>query len=602
MKIIHEIINRGKGSYGSGQSQLTRDQLLRIYDETKSISSLILTTNGTSGAATYSSATKTLNIPVYTQSAADGFVPYVGAIANLNLGSNQLIADAVQLSLLPVSPLAPGKLRWNADFGTLDIGMGYTNVVQQVGMDTYYPPIKNQTGSTIAKGTVVMSVGTLGASGRILVAPAVANGTVESRFMLGVAASDMINGADGLAIWFGEMKGFNTVSKAPAGETWINGDVLWINPAIPGGLTKNEPLAPNLKVSIAQVLHAATNGIIVIRPSLGSRLTDLHDVNAFTPATNDLISYDGTKWVNRTLSQLGVLAGTGVSGRVAYWAGTNTLGSSANFTFNGSLLNLTASNPIFRIGTTDNTSNLFFRNVFNEDAAAISMNTPSAELSITTAVSNMDIRIQPHGTGKVKLPNVPTGTGDVLMRDGSNNIVRGPVLQKVFVVPNTSIIGTTPNVTTAGTYVYSYPVASSGYSSVADLPTGTLMEFEFGMEVNCTVVGNPGDMALTIGLRIGTYLFYGGIQSLLVSTTTVRTLHTTRVSFIKTGATTFSSEINQKARRDSGPSYDRDRTIVSDPLFTGVTGPNVNIELVFGQSSANNFLRINHGFLRIVLP
>jgi hypothetical protein len=324
MKIIHEIINRGKGSYGSGEEQLTREQLLRIYDETKSISSLILTTNGTSGAATYNSATRTLNIPVYTQSAVDGFVPYTGATANLNLGANQLIADAIQLSLLPVSPTAPGKLRWNADSGTLDIGMGYTDVVQQVGMDTYYPPIKNQTGSTIAKGTVVMSVGTLGASGRILVAPAVANGTIASRFMLGIAASDMINGADGLAIWFGEMKGFNTVSKAPAGETWVNGDVLWINPAIPGGLTKNEPLAPNLKVSIAQVLHAATNGIIVIRPSLGSRLTDLHDVNAFTPATNDLISYDGVKWVNRTLAQLNIPTGTGVAGQVAFWSGTGT--------------------------------------------------------------------------------------------------------------------------------------------------------------------------------------------------------------------------------------------------------------------------------------
>jgi hypothetical protein len=306
MKIIHEIINRGKGSYGEGEEQLTRNQLLRIYDEATSVSSLILTTNGTSGAATYNSATKTLNIPVYTQSAVDGFVPYTGAISNLNLSTNQLITDAVQLSLLPVSPIAPGKLKWNNDFGTLDIGMGYTDLVQKVGMDTYYPPVKNQTGSTITKGTVLMSVGTVGASGRILVAPAVANGTIPSRFMLGIAASDIINGADGLAIWFGEMKGFNTVSMAPPGETWVNGDVLWINPAIPGKLTKTEPFAPNLKVSIAQVLHAATNGIIVIRPSLGSRLTDLHDVNAFTPSNGDLISRVGDRWESMSLSSLGI--------------------------------------------------------------------------------------------------------------------------------------------------------------------------------------------------------------------------------------------------------------------------------------------------------
>jgi hypothetical protein len=64
---------------------------------------------------------------------------------------------------------------------------------------------------------------------------------------------------------------------------------------------------------------------------------------------------------------------------------------------------------------------------------------------------------------------------------------------------------------------------------------------------------------------------------------------------------TFSTQINQKARRDSGPSYDRDRTNFGAPL-TGLSGSNVTVGLVFGQTNADNYLKINHGFLKITLP
>jgi hypothetical protein len=344
MKIIHELINKGKGTYGTGQSQITRDNLLRIYDEQGGLTSLSLTTVGTSGPATYNPSTQTLNVPNYTQQFQDldGFVPYLGAIANVNLGSNQLITDATQFNLAPVATTlpAPGKLKWNVDTGTLDLGMGYTDVVQQVGMDTFYPPAKNQTGTLITKGTAVMAVGTLGASGRILIAPAIADGSVRSKYMLGIVPQDIANGADGVVMWFGELRGFNTITKAPAGETWADGDVLWLNPAIPGGLTKNEPQAPNIKVSVAFIIHAASNGVIMIRPSLGSRLTDLHDVDAFSPANKDLIYFNSGSghWDNTSLGSL--IGGTSSQ----FLKGDGTLDSNTYITpsYTGSL-NITGS-------------------------------------------------------------------------------------------------------------------------------------------------------------------------------------------------------------------------------------------------------------------
>jgi hypothetical protein len=350
MKIIHEIINRGKGSYGAGENQLTRNELLRIYDETRSITSLILTTNGTSGPATYNLGTGVLNIPNYTQEAISGFVPYAGATANVNLGNKQLITDAVQFNLLPTALDAVGKMKWNTDAGTMDIGMGYLGVTQQIGMEIYYPPVKNQTGSTIANGTVVMAVGTLGASGRISIAPAIADGSVPSRFMLGITAHELANGADGVVTWFGLIRGFNTNTKAPAGETWVDGDVLWINPAVPGGLTKTEPAAPNIKVSIAFIVHAGNNGVIMVRPSLGMRLTDLHDVNAFTPATNDLLYYDGTKWANRDFTQLNIPIGTGTTNFIPKFTSPGTIGDSQIFDNGTTVLIGTTSTPSSVVG------------------------------------------------------------------------------------------------------------------------------------------------------------------------------------------------------------------------------------------------------------
>jgi hypothetical protein len=92
--------------------------------------------------------------------------------------------------------------------------------------------------------------------------------------------------------------------------------------------------------------------------------------------------------------------------------------------FKTSLVSLLGSNPVLRVRTTDNTSIVNFANAFNEDAAGIEMSSPANELAIVTRVSNKDIRIQPNGTGKIKLPNVPSGIGDVLGRDASNNLVR----------------------------------------------------------------------------------------------------------------------------------------------------------------------------------
>ena len=232
-------------------------------------------------------------------------VPYVGATQDVDLGNHKLTLDSILFNDVAIAAV-PRKLSWNQDRYTLDLGMGIGGSVQQIGMETYYTPVKNQTGTLIPDGTFVMSVGAVGNSGRIKIAPAITDGSVDSKYMLGVTTHDIATGDDGLVTWFGEIRGFNTNTKAPVGETWVDGTVLWNNPAVAGGFTSIEPQSPNLKIPVAIVVSAGNNGIIFVRPRLGMRLTDLHDVDAFSPSNKYIISYDTAlgHWNAKSLGDL----------------------------------------------------------------------------------------------------------------------------------------------------------------------------------------------------------------------------------------------------------------------------------------------------------
>ena len=216
----------------------------------------------------------------YTYYAGDTLIP---ADPFVGCPSPSCVYPTVRYDVtVPQVELAIGQTAWNSVDGTLDIGMG-NGVIQQVGMETYYH-VDNRTGVTIPNGTVVSAVGTLGNSGKILVAPAIANGTQGYEIIIGIATADIPHGQQGLVTKFGAVRGLNTTGSS-VGETWVNGDKLWVHPSMPGKLTKVRPSAPNLNVLIAMVTHAHNNGILLVRVTNGAKLGDLHDV--FTNGSQD---------------------------------------------------------------------------------------------------------------------------------------------------------------------------------------------------------------------------------------------------------------------------------------------------------------------------
>ena len=171
--------------------------------------------------------------------------------------------------------------------------------VTQADSNFIYYNVKNSSGAAINKGTAVMASGTDGNSGHILIAPMVADGSVEPKYFIGILENTLQNGEIGRAIHFGELSQYNT-------STYDDGDILWLDPATPGGYTTTEPLGPNLKIAAAIVINSATNGKIKVRVQGNAGLHELHDVKLVSEVNGDLLQWNSTTgvWENKSLASI----------------------------------------------------------------------------------------------------------------------------------------------------------------------------------------------------------------------------------------------------------------------------------------------------------
>jgi hypothetical protein len=201
----------------------------------------------------------------------------------------KLRRSAVQGAVPTTAQLELGELALNTYDGKLFLKRddGLQQYIVEVGGQVGFE-VKNQTGSTIPKGTVVKFAGTLGASGQLLVAPFLANGTDPSEYVVGIIENDIPNGAEGFAVDHGKIFRINT-------SAFSQGDILYASATVPGGLTSVRPAAPNNKVTVAAVVHSsATVGILEVRVTIGSSLRSDELVELGTLANNDGLIYNST--------------------------------------------------------------------------------------------------------------------------------------------------------------------------------------------------------------------------------------------------------------------------------------------------------------------
>jgi hypothetical protein len=217
-----------------------------------------------------------------------------------------------------------GTLYWNQDEETLSLVTNGETIELGQKIEVH---VKNQTGSQINKGEVVYASGTLGASGRILVTKMIADGTIAAKRILGVAAENIANGADGKVVKFGKIRKVDT-------SAYSNGDILWVSTTAAGAFQNTEPVQADGEIAlpIAYVVYSsASNGEIFVRITpideneYQNYDAGLADIAGLTPTDGNFIVGNGSNFV----------AESGNTARTSLGLGTGDSPTFAGLTVNG---------------------------------------------------------------------------------------------------------------------------------------------------------------------------------------------------------------------------------------------------------------------------
>jgi hypothetical protein len=165
--------------------------------------------------------------------------------------------------------------------------------------------VRNNSGATISKGTIVYINGALG--NKPTIAKALATSDATSAQTYGVVQADIANNADGNIVVIGDVENLDTSAVTEGTQLYLSGTTA-------GAYTTTKTYAPTHLVYIAVVLRShPTLGIIGVKIQNGYEMDELHNVSAQSPANNDGLFYNSTTslWEKNTIA--GVLGYTPVT-------------------------------------------------------------------------------------------------------------------------------------------------------------------------------------------------------------------------------------------------------------------------------------------------
>jgi hypothetical protein len=148
---------------------------------------------------------------------------------------------------------SPGQMIYNNNKGTVHLRAANSDVL--LGQ-TLEMPVKNSSGSTINKGSVVYQTGVDTSLNLPTIGKFIANGSIQPIFILGVTTSDITNNSTGKVIVHGHVFDINTSAYSAAA-------ILYSSQSTSGGMTASYPTS-GLELAVATVVEVGSLGQIFV--------------------------------------------------------------------------------------------------------------------------------------------------------------------------------------------------------------------------------------------------------------------------------------------------------------------------------------------------
>jgi hypothetical protein len=192
------------------------------------------------------------------------------------------LVHKARFDLISPRAIEEGEIGWNADDGTLEMGLPGGDVVLQFGQEQHLPRSKNDSGDVLLNGTAVRISGGEGSNPLIDLADPDSIATVGA---IGLTTEEIANNQFGYVTTSGVVRGVDT-SAFSAGDTlWLDDDGTWSNV---------RPTPPIWSVAVGSVIRShPTEGVIYVTIVVVPRLRGLSDVySPTTPNDGDIVVWN----------------------------------------------------------------------------------------------------------------------------------------------------------------------------------------------------------------------------------------------------------------------------------------------------------------------
>jgi hypothetical protein len=236
-----------------------------------------------------------------------GFVPYTGATADLDMGTHNVTADHIALNVSPSGAgFVVGATEWNNTIGSSQTLLKGGNVILKNGVDLVARIVNKVTPNTTLTKAAYQAVRVSGAAGqRLAVELAQANNDNNSADTIGLVVETITTNQEGFIMTVGQLLDINTTGSLQ-GETWADGDVLYLSPTTAGRLTNIKPTGATGHIVVMGYVEYAhsSQGAIYVKVMNGWELDELHNCFISSPANNDALIYESSTqlWKNKTIA------------------------------------------------------------------------------------------------------------------------------------------------------------------------------------------------------------------------------------------------------------------------------------------------------------